>query len=340
MSIKKRYERILDCSPILKAELFSSLLESDQETVISHSGFLQLRKGGILFAPGEMAKHFFFLLEGSIRVYKTGPDEKEDEVARFAQGDVIGDFDFARSAAYDACAQAEEDSCLIMFPSFGHTMEQFALETPHTVSRIMLAAIEMMTTRIKSTRKILMENMSWVHELHRKAYEDPGTGLWKQTFLTDEINRILEEPTALILLKPDRFKILVDSRGHSAGDEAMIRIAMILKNMTRRLGRGWPLRFKSNETGLLINKCSSSETETLAEVLRDSVAALPPVPGQGEIPSFSFSGTVVWGVWPKDEKTWEYLFNGSNKILLDSWKAGGSRVVHYSRNLVNAGAAT
>ena len=332
-----KYSNILDCSPILDADLFSGLLDGDKGTVIAHSGFLQLRKGGFLFLAGEHAKHFFMLLEGNIRVFKPG-DSAEDEVARFTPGDVIGDFDFARSAVYDANAQASEDCCLIMFPSFGQSMEHIALETPHTVSKILLSSIEMMTTRIKSTRKILMENLSWIQELHRKAYEDPGTGLWKQTFLVDEIDRILEDPTALILLKPDRFKVLVDSRGHDAGDEAMIRIALILKNITRRVGRGWPLRFKSNETGLLINKCNSSEAETLAHVLFDSINSLTPVPAVDNIPEFPFTGSVIWGVWPKDEKTWDSMLQGANKLLLDTWKIGGNRVVHYTgENANNAG---
>ena len=328
--MKSRYENIFDCSPILKADLFTALLEDDRKTVIDHSGFLQLRSGGNLFVPGERAKHFFFLLEGSVRIYKITPEEKEEEVARFAPGDVIGDFDFARSACYDAYAQAAEDCTLIMFPSYGQTMEQYALQIPHTVSKILLSAIEMMTSRIKLTRRILMENMSWMHELHRKAYEDPGTGLWKQTFLADEINRILEEPTALILLKPDRFKILVDSRGHGAGDEAMIHIALVLKNITRRIGRGWPLRFKSNETGLLINKCDYKEAQTLAEMLHESIAALDPVPAEGNIPEFGFTGTVVWTVWPADEKTWDVMLNESEELLLDTWRDGGNKIVHYT----------
>lgn len=326
----KRYENILDCAPILKADLFSSLLPGEHNLVLSRSGFFQLRKGSVLFKPGEMAQHFYLLLEGVIRVYKVLSEEREDEVARFTPGDVIGDFDFARGAMYDACAEATEDASLIMFPAYGLEMNQFALEAPHTVSKILLASIEMMTNRIKSTRKIIMENLSWVQELHRKAYEDPGTGLWKQTFLADEIDRILEEPTALIMLKPDRFKILVDSRGHIAGDEAMIHIALILKNITRKLGKGWPLRFKSNVTGLLVNKCSPSEAEMLAKELRAAVIALPPVPAMGNIPAFPFTGTVVWGVWPQDEASWETLLLDSEKLLLDVWQEGGNKVVHYT----------
>ena len=330
-----KFDSTLDCSPILKADLFSSLLDADREIVISRSGFIQLRNKGVLFRPGETARHFYLLLEGGIRVFKTDSNDKENEVARFAPGDIIGDFDFARGADYDACAQAEGDSVLIMFPAFGLTMEQFALDSSHTVSKILLSSIEMMTNRIKSTRKILMENMSWIQELHRKAYEDPGTGLWKQTFITDEISRILEEPTALIMLKPDRFKILVDSRGHDAGDEAMIHIALVLKNITRRLGRGWPLRFKSNETGILVNKCSAEEAESLAKTLYESIAALPPVPGHSDIPPFSFTGTVVWAVWPLDNRAWDALLQSSSSLLLDTWRVGGNRIVHN-----NAGASS
>ena len=321
----------IESAPIQKMELFSSLLKNEIDFVISRSSILQLRRGALLFSSGEKANHFYILTKGAVRVYKPRSDGGEDEMARFTPGDSIGDFDFARGAEYDACAEAVEDSELIMFPGFGLTMESFALEEPHTICRILLSSIVMMTGRIKSIRKLILENMSWVQELHRRAYEDPGTGLWKQSFLTDEINRILEDPTALIMLKPDRFKILVDSRGHGAGDEAMIRIAMILKSVTRRLGRGWPLRFKSNEVGLLINKCRPSQAEKIAGDLIKDIAGMEPVPAQGDIPAFPFSATVSWAVWPNDDKVWENLFQGNYDLLMDTWRAGGNRAVHYSK---------
>jgi diguanylate cyclase (GGDEF)-like protein len=326
----------IDPSPIQNAELFSTLLKKEIDFVVSRSGILQLRRGGRLFSSGERANHFYVLLKGAIRVYKTRSDGGEEEMARFTSGDTIGDFDFARGADYDACADAVEDSELIMFPGYGLSMDDFALEEPHTISRILLSSIVMMTGRIKSTHKIIVENMSWVQELHRRAYEDPGTGLWKQSFLTDEINRILDDSTALIMLKPDRFKILVDSRGHGAGDEAMIRIAMILKNITRRIGRSWPLRFKSNEVGILINKYDAAQTEKTAHDLLKAIAAMEPVPAKDGIPAFSFTATVTYALWPQDDSAWESLFKGVYDLLLDTWRAGGSRVVHYRKESQSA----
>jgi len=318
-----------DLSAIMKCDLFSNLLPEEKESVIDRTGIIMLRKGSTLFSPGDRAEHLYLLREGLIRIFKPLEGGGDEEIARFAPGDIIGDFDFARSAEYDAQAEALEDSTLVIFPDVGLTMDIFAAEKPHIISRILLNSVAMVTGRIKSTRKLVLENMSWVQELHRKAYEDPGTGLWKQTFLTDEINRLLEDPMALIMLKPDRFKILVDARGHEAGDKAMVKIAAILKDITHKQGRGWALRFKSNETGLLINNCNAANAESLALSLSKEIAALPPVSlGQGEA-DFCFTGTIVWGIWPLDNEYWESLLTGVYSLLLETCKAGGNRIVRY-----------
>jgi diguanylate cyclase (GGDEF)-like protein len=321
----------LDLSPITKVELFSSLLERERQFVLDHSGLLQLRRGGRLFSTGQRAEHFYLLLEGEIRVSKPRTDGGEDEMARFTPGDTIGDFDFARRALYNAQAEAAEDSVLIMFPGFGLNMEDFTREAPLAVSQILLSSIMMTSARIKSTQKIIVENMVWLQKLQRRAYEDPGTGLWRQSFLTDEIHHILEVPVALIMLKPDRFKTLVDSRGHPAGDEAMIRIAAVLKYGVRRIGRGWALRFKSNEVGLVINRCSAVLAEKIAQELADGVAALAPVPAEGDLPAFPFTASLCWGLFPEDGPNWDDLFEGTYAQLLDTWRAGGNRIARCRR---------
>jgi hypothetical protein len=110
----------------------------------------------------------------------------------------------------------------------------------------------------------------------------------------------------------------------------MVRIAMVLKNITRRRGRGWPLRFKSNEVGLLLNKSGASLAKTIAKELAEAIAGLEPLPGTGDIPAFQFSGTVSYAVWPEDDPAWDSLFQGNYALLLDTWRAGGG-VVHYHR---------
>jgi diguanylate cyclase (GGDEF)-like protein len=307
------------------------MLDNELGYIYSRAGILQLRAGGRLFSAGDKAERFYLLQSGGIRVFKTHPDGGEDEMARYESGDTIGDFDFARRGVYDASACATSDSVLVVFPGVGLTMDTLTAESPNIVARILLNSIVMITSRIKSTQKIYVENSSWVQELRRQAYEDPGTGLWKQSFLFDEINRILEDPTALIMIKPDRFKILVDSRGHAAGDEAMVRIALILKNINRRIGRGWALRFKSNETGILINKCGASSAEKIVQELYSAISSLDPVPAGGGFEAFSFSCTLSYALWPDDEPVWDMLFQGNYSLLLDTWKNGGNRIVRYKK---------
>ena len=325
-----RQKEGITLSSILKADLFSSLLPKERQFVADRTGSILLRVGGLLFSPGKKAEHLYLLLEGTIRVYKKREDGGDDEIARFAPGDLIGDFDFSRGAEYDAFAEALEDSSLVMFPGYGFNLDDLALEAPHIISKIYLNSAAIVTSRIKSTRKLIIESMSWVQDLHRKIHEDPGTGLWKQSFISEEINRFLEDPMALVMLKPDRFKILVDNNGHDAGDKAMVKIAALLKSITRRLGKGWALRFKSNETGVLINKCDASLAEKLAHSLFTAVSEISPVKLNNNAGDFNFSGSIVWGTWPADNQDWESFLKGAYKLLLDTWGAGGNKVVRYS----------
>jgi len=322
---------IIDSELIQKVELFSSLKQNEIDFVIKHSSLLNLSKNAFLFSSGEKATQFYILTSGEIRVYNKRDDGSEEEMARFTSGDTIGDFDFARGAEYDAYAEAAMDSVLFVFPNVGSTMESLAQEDTQSVCSILLNAIIMMTGRIKSTQKLILNNMSWVQELHRRAYEDAGTGLWKQILIKDEIVNALNGSAALIMLKPDRFKILVDSRGHSAGDEAMIRIAIILKNITRQIGHGWALRFKSNEVGLIVNNCDEVQAEKVANELYKLIGDMEAVPPQDDIPEFNFSATLSWAVWPQDSADWETFFSGNYSSLLDNWKEGGNKVVHYTK---------
>lgn len=329
-----------DFALLKKTDLFSDLPQENFDFIISRSWIFDLPKGENLFSPGKKAEHLYILKSGAIRVFITRSNGSENEMAMFTAGDTIGDFDFARGAEYDAFAAAAEDSQLIMFPSPGHTMDSLAQEEPNIVCNIFLNAIVMITGRIKSTHKLISQDMSWVQELHRRAYEDASTGLWKQSLIADEIIGNLKDPTALIMLKPDRFKILVDSRGHSAGDEAMVRIALIMKNIVRNTGNGWALRFKSNEVGFIFCDCNAVKAEKIAKELAQAIAAMEPVPAQDDIPAFHFSSTISWAIWPHDAQNpqskdcssdWEIFFQGNYASLLENWRNGGERIVRYNK---------
>jgi len=320
----------MDLGAIQKIELFSSLSKKQFDFIVSHSGIINLRKKELLFSADEKAVHFYKLISGEIRVYNLNNEGREEAMAHFKSGDTIGDFDFVRSACYNAYAEASEDCQLVIFPGKDETMDSMAAEEPQIICGIMLNAIIMMTGRIKAANRLVLDKMSWVQDLHRKAYEDAGTGLWKQSLIADEITGAMKDPAALIMLKPDRFKILVDSRGHGVGDNAMLKIALIIKNIARQLGHGWPLRFKSNEVGIIINNSDIKQTETIARQLSAEIADMEPVPSQDDLEPFFFTATVSWCVWPLDGADWNSLFQGNYANLLDTWKAGGNIINHFT----------
>jgi len=319
----------IDLELLKKQDIFANFKKEEIDFIISFSSTLNLSKKELLFTSGEKAAHFYILKSGEIRVFKKFDDNQEGETARFTAGDTIGDFDFARGADYDAWAEAAQDAQLIVFPGIDLTMEMLTQKEPALVCSIMLNAIVMMTGRIKKTNRLIIDNMSWVQDLHRRAYEDAGTGLWKQTLIADEITGALVNPSALIMVKPDRFKILVDSRGHAYGDEAMTKIALILKNTARLIGNGWALRFKSNETGIIFNNCDAAKTEEIATKLAGEIAAMEPAPAKDDLEEFHYSATITWTIWPLDDPDWDSLFEGNYASLLSNWKDGGDRIIHY-----------
>ena len=195
-------------------------------------------------------------------------------MARYVAGDVIGDFDFAIGSAMDATARSDTDAQVLAFPSGGLCMQDLAKEKPDAASRILLRSLSMISSRLRSTQRLISDNSPWVRELRRQIYTDPGTGLWSRAFLDEELHRKLEKPTAVVMVKPDRFKELNDAQGHSAGDEAMALISGILVGETERLGRGWALRLRSNETAIVIPRCDAEEATAAARRLSASISAM------------------------------------------------------------------
>ncbi|MFA6507321.1 MAG: diguanylate cyclase, partial [Treponemataceae bacterium] len=304
------------------AEMFSALLDDDLTYISSRSSSLTIPRGGRLFQSGDTARRFFIVKSGSIRVFRPRFDGGEDVMALFAPGDALGDFDFARGAVYDACADAVTDSEIIAFPGDGLCIDDLAHERPDVASRLKLRSLVMIASRLRSTNKLISENAPWVRELRRRAYEDPGTGLWSRAFLDEEVSQTLEGPTAIIVLKPNHFKDLVDERGHAAGDEAMVRIAAVLKELVRRLGRGWAIRIRSNETALVVPQVSVEEARETAETVRREIAAIEPFAAEGTFSPYTFTATVVYSLWPSDGADWSVLFGSAYDACIEAWKVG------------------
>ncbi len=308
------------------SDLFSNLSSEDLSYVASRTSELSSPMGTRLFDSGDRAARFYIIKSGSVRVFRTREDGGQEDMALFASGDTLGDFDFARGAVFDAAAESAEDSVLLVFPGSDWEMAGLLREKPDIGARVKLRSLAMLAGRLRSTNQLISRNAPWVRELQRRAYEDPGTGLWSKTFLDEEVSRSPENPCTMVVLKPDRFKLLVDARGHSAGDVAMNSIALVLKSLVREYSRGWGIRIKSNETAIIVPGLKPKEAQKLAERVGADIAKIPQVPAEGDIPAYIFSASVTWAVWPNDGEDFSELFKCCHADMLEVWGNGGARV--------------
>lgn len=308
-----------------RAELFSSLLDDDLAYVTSRVERVSVKAQARIFAQGEAASRFYILESGSVAIIHKDQDGKEREVARYVAGDAMGDFEFAVGALFSGSAIAETDCVLIAFPGFGRSMADLTFEKPDSAARVLLRSASMVSARLRSTQALISRNSPWVRELRRQIYTDPGTGLWSKAFLDEEIPRMVERPSSLILVKPDRFKELNDAHGHSAGDAAMERMAAILNDQVERLGRGYALRLRSNETALVIPRCGAGEAAEMARFVNALVCAVDlsrAIPGC----KFSFTASIAFAVWPEDGPEWRRLVDEAYAVLTRAWHDGGARI--------------
>lgn len=311
-----------------KAELFSNLLDDDLCYVATRTAGFGLEKGKELFRAGDEARRFFILKSGEIAIYRKREPEAEIEIARYVAGDVIGDFDFVIGSAFADRAIAESDCELLAFPAGVSGMADIERENPGAAARILLRAASMISSRLRSTQALISANSPWVRELRRRIYTDPATGLLSRAFLDEEVPKSLESPTAIVLVKPDRFKDLVDAYGHSAGDAAMSELAAILNAEIERLGRGWALRLRSNETAIVVPRCGSEEASGLARGLARAVSTLDigaSFPGC----AFRFSASAAIAVWPEDGEDWPRLVESAYAALTKAWSTGGARIFRF-----------
>lgn len=314
-------------SLLRKTELFSALLDDDIEFIADRTELLSLPAGARLFAAGDKPSRFFFLASGEVGIYRRaadGADVAERRIASYVAGEVLGDFAFAAGAEHDADARVDADAELVAFPRKGESMEAMAREKPGVVSRILLRSLSMISSRLRSTQRLISENSPWVRELRRQIYTDPGTGLWTRAFLVEEVARSLAKPTAVIMVKPDRFKEFVDAHGHAAGDEAMVRIAGVLSAETERLKRGWAIRLRSNETAVVVPGCGDAEAADLARRIARRVSGIRiGAPGRA---GFAFTCSMALAEWPADGEDWKKLVERASDALTKAWGEGGARL--------------
>jgi diguanylate cyclase (GGDEF)-like protein len=162
--------------------------------------------------------------------------------------------------------------------------------------------------------------------LHERATKDPMTQVANRAefdrthklFVAAHLERRL--PCSLIICDIDRFKLINDTYGHPAGDEAIKSFAQLLKGGCRP--GDLVARYGGEEFVVLCADCHNAAAAARAEQMRKNLARLPQ-PALGGIPiSASFGVTEVQ---PGD--TPETMLRRADRALLQAKQRGRNMVV-------------
>lgn len=168
------------------------------------------------------------------------------------------------------------------------------------------------------------------------AYRDSLTGLGNRLAFSDHIADVLSgkagagESTALLFVDLDRFKVINDSLGHSAGDRLLKVVARRVEEAVRAAGRTF--RMGGDEFTVVLPKCSRLD---VAEVVAQRILDALSVPISMDGGPVTVSGSIGISLCVQDDSvtTAERLLMAADMAMYEAKSAGRGAFRVYSDDM-------
>jgi diguanylate cyclase (GGDEF)-like protein len=163
-------------------------------------------------------------------------------------------------------------------------------------------------------------------ELKARARTDELTALPNFRAFRERIDAELEradrypESFGVLVLDLDRFKKYNDSFGHSAGNDALQRVAQSIRETVRAVD--FAARYGGEEFAVIVPQVDASALAAIAERVRANIEALP-APPDGAALTVSIGSAL----YPLDARDREALFRVADERLYEAKRLGRNRVV-------------
>lgn len=171
-----------------------------------------------------------------------------------------------------------------------------------------------MVTRLRTTHA----------ELERLSVTDPLTGLDNRRRMMESLqnevlrSRRLEHVFSVVMVDVDHFKAYNDEHGHQAGDEALKRVATVLRGSMRDVDS--LARYGGEEFFVLMPETSADDAAELAKRVRAQLTKHSPAAGPITL-SFGIAA------YPGNGLNGEALIGAADEALYEAKRAGRDRVV-------------
>ncbi|MBN1697583.1 MAG: GGDEF domain-containing protein [Spirochaetales bacterium] len=257
------------------AKLFSRLKDSDIATIAEYSEFRDYDDDAVIFEEGTFGESLFIVKQGAVRIIKREEGKKDRDIARFIPGDLFGDLDLFEDSPRTATALAEEDTTLLIFPAPYIQFTELINKYPDIFARVLHVLLATVAGRIRSTNKLLSDKTQWIDDLRKQILYDKLTGLYNKSWLKEDFPLQLPSygnNTTVLVLKPDNFKYINDTYGHSAGDRVLQIMSETLKNSTRKTDT--VIRYRGDEFVVILPNTTTDDGLRIAENLRQKLYAI------------------------------------------------------------------
>ncbi|PSW10860.1 GGDEF domain-containing protein [Photobacterium rosenbergii] len=171
-----------------------------------------------------------------------------------------------------------------------------------------------------------MINARLVKSIHDLSRRDPLTQLYNRHALERKLPKLMAklntvQPLSIIMTDIDNFKTINDKHGHLAGDEAIKRVAQIIRAQTRNTYSAY--RFGGDEILIILPKTNTEDASKLADSLRVNISI------GGVIKNFVLTSS--FGVATlRDGESWEQVVSRADQALYQAKQAGRNTVVNCS----------
>ncbi len=310
-----------------KAEFFSLLHPRTLRTLTKYTEEISFPPETYLFRTGDPSTCLYILVKGSVSILVEKEDSREQEIARYVEGDSFGELDLLTGSSRNASAKTLSETTLLRFPAAGVELSQFLAKHPNVGARVLQSFLVVIAGRIRKANNLLKENSPWIQEIRKQVYGDKLTGLYNRTFMEERLPELLQNadrPVSILMVKPDNFKQINDTYGHEAGDQALVRMASTLKSLA---GPRWiVVRFMGNELGCILPDTDRKQAEETAKLIQKAYHRIDISDLTGGNP-FKISVSIGIAVFPLHGTDASTLIAKAHELPLIGRERGGNQIL-------------
>ncbi len=303
--------------------IFSELNNKDLEVIEKYSNIYHFKKDENIYE--QISGRLFIIKKGNIIIEREEQDKKI-ALAHYIKNETFGELDLFLKKEDNLKAIAETESEILIFPDKNINFHNLISQYPEIFANVLHKYMILIANRIRNNNKLISEKTPWIEELKNQLYKDKLTGLYNNTYLEEELPRIINEigdKINFLYIKPDNFKDINDNFGHEAGDNALKFLAQTIKENLKNFIVG---RYRGNETCAILPEISKEDAYNIAEQLRLKIK-------NSNIKKITngvdFFITVSIGIvrYPEEIKDPKMLIKSSYDKMMIGRNSGGDKII-------------